>query len=162
MRYSEGFRRSIVRKVQESDGKSLDDIAREHGIHPATLGRWIQQLRASKLADDGADGIQPSHRNPGEKLELLLESRTVKPDAMGEWLRRNGMHSEHLRLWEQELGSMATDNENKINSENSQLRKENKALKKELARKEKALAEAAVLLTLKKKYPTIFEHNEED
>ena len=162
MRYSEGFRRSIVRKVQESDGKSLDDIARDHGIHPATLGRWIQQFRAGKLEGDGADGIQPSHRNPGEKLALLLESRTVEPEALGEWLRRNGMHSEHLRLWEQELGTMAANNENKTNDEISQLRKENKALKKELARKEKALAETAVLLTLKKKYPTIFEHNEED
>jgi cell shape-determining protein MreC len=46
-------------------------------------------------------------------------------------------------------------------SENSQLRKENKALKKELARKEKALVEAAVLLTLKKNYHTLFKDDGE-
>jgi transposase len=161
VRYSEGFKRSVVKKSQESDGKKLDDIAKENGIHPATLGRWIQQYRAGKLEEDGADGIQPSRRNPGEKLALLLESRTVGPEAMGDWLRRHGLHTEHLRLWEQELTTMATGNENNAKDENAKLRKENRELKKELARKEKALAEAAVLLTLKKNFPTLFEHNEE-
>jgi len=42
------------------------------------------------------------------------------------------------------------------------LRKENKTLKKELARKEKALAEAAILITLKNKYPNLFEQDKED
>lgn len=161
MRYSEGFKRSVVKKLQDSDGKKLDDIANESGIHPATLGRWIQQYRAGKLEEDGGDGIQPSRRNPGEKLALLLESRIVGPEAMGDWLRRHGLHTEHLRLWEQELSTMANGNENKAKDETASLRKEIRELKKDLARKEKALAEVAVLLTLKKNYPTLFEHNEE-
>lgn len=162
MRYSEGFKRSVIRKAQESNGKTLDDIARESGIHPATLGRWIQALRAGRLDIGEGDGIAPSHRNPGEKLALLLESRTVDPDGMGDWLRRHGLHTEHLKLWEQELVTMADDNVKKGQDETSKLRKENRELKRELARKEKALAEAAVLLTLKKNFPTLFEHNEED
>ena len=157
MRYSEGFKRSVIRRAQEKDGKTLDDIARENGIHPATLGRWIQTYRAGKLDTEEGDGIQPSHRNPGEKLALLLESRTVDPDAMGDWLRCHGLHTEHLGLWEQELSTMANDNKNKVDDENTKLRKENRELKRELARKEKALAEAAVLLTLKKNFPTLFE-----
>lgn len=161
MRYTDGYKRSVVQKAMESDGRRLDDIARENGVHPATLGRWIQQFRVGRLEEDGGDGIQPSRRNPGEKLALLLESRTVDQEGMGEWLRRNGLHTEHLRLWEQELSTMANGNEKKDQDENARLRKENRELKKELARKEKALAEAAVLLTLKKKFPTLFEDNEE-
>lgn len=161
MKYSEGFKRSVVRRAQEHDGKTLDDVARENGIHPATLGRWIQAYRSGRLEASDGDGIQPSHRNPGEKLALLLESRTIGPDGMGDWLRCHGLHTEHLGLWEQELATMANDNENKANDENTKLRKENRELKRELERKEKALAEAAVLLTLKKKFPTLFEDDKE-
>jgi transposase len=161
MRYSQGFKASIVRKAQDGSGRKLDDIARESNIHPATLGRWIQQFRADKLTLDGADGIPPANRHPGEKLALLLESRTVGPEGMGDWLRHHGLHSEHLPLWEQELATMANGNEDKARTENKELRKENRRLQKELARKEKALAEAAVLLTLKKKHQTLFEADEE-
>ena len=88
MRYSEGFKASIVRKSQDGSGRNLDELARESGVHPATLGRWIQAFRAGTLGLDGGDGIQPSHRHPGEKLALLLESKTIGPDGMGEWLRK--------------------------------------------------------------------------
>ena len=161
MRYSEGFKRSVIRKALADDARPLDDIARESKVHPATLGKWIQQFRAGKLEAGGGDGIQPSHRNPGEKLALLLESRSIGPDNIGEWLRRHGIHTEHLRLWEQELATMASNGEGTEKDENARLRKENRELKKELARKEKALAEAAVLLTLKKKHLTLFEQDEE-
>ena len=161
MRYTDEYRRAVVTKALEGNGKKMDETARENGIHPATLGRWMQQFRSGTLEAERGDGIQPSRRNPGEKLALLLESRTVSSDAMGEWLRRNGLHTEHLGLWEQELSTMANANEKKSKDENTRLRKENRELKKELARKEKALAEAAVLLTLKKNYPTLFEDDGE-
>ena len=161
MRYSEGFKASIVRKSQDGLGRSIDDLARDSGVHPATIGRWIQALRAGTLTLDGGDGIQPSHRHPGEKLALLLESKTIGPDGMGEWLRQQGLHSEHLSLWEQELTTMANGTANKKQDENAQLRKENKRLHKELAEKEKALADAAVLLMLKKKHQKLFEEGGE-
>lgn len=90
-------------------------------------------------------------------MALLLESKTIGPDSMGEWLRQQGLHSEHLSLWEQELTTMANNTANRKQDENVQLRKENKRLQKELAEKEKALADAAVLLMLKKKHQRLFE-----
>lgn len=161
MRYTEVHKKSIISKVLESNGKTQEEIARENGIHPATLGRWLQAFRNDKLKSEGRDGIQPSRRNPGEKLSLLLESKTVEPGALGEWLRHNGLHTEHLRLWEQELLTMTINNQKNEKDEIAQLKKENRDLKKDLARKEKALAEAAVLLTLKKKFPNLFEDNGE-
>ena len=162
MRYSEAHKKAIVAKAMDSNGKSQDEVARESGVHPATLGRWIQQLRSGTLEVDGSDGIQPSRRNPGEKLALLLESRSLGPDALGEWLRIHGLHAEHLKLWEQELSTMATTAANQKEKNMAAMRKENRQLKKELARKEKALAEAAILLTLKKNYPTLFADSVDD
>lgn len=42
------------------------------------------------------------------------------------------------------------------------LKEENKQLKRELARKEKALAEAAALITLRKKLATLWAQDEEE
>ena len=67
------------------------------------------------------------------------------------WLRRNGLHSEHLHQFEQELREIVEDKSKKQKEEKRQLKYEVKELKKELRRKEKALAKMAALLTLKKK-----------
>jgi len=161
MRYTEVHKQALVSKALDNNGKTIEEIARENGVHPASLGRWLKLFRSGKLEAGTSDDIRPSHRNPGEKLSLLLESKKITPETLGEWLRKHGLHSEHLKLWEQELATMANDNQKKEKAENAQLRKENRELKKDLARKEKALAEAAVLLTLKKKFPTLFEDNGE-
>lgn len=161
MRYSTGFRASVVRKVLEGEGKSISEVAREFGVGIGTLQSWIVKSKDGRLANDGSDGIPPSHRNPAEKLALIIESKTLQDDTKGEWLRKNGLHSEHLPLWEQELTTILNDKHADKIDEAAELRKENKRLKKELEKKEKALAEAAVLLTLKKKYHTLFKEDGE-
>lgn len=162
MRYSRGFKAAAVRKTLDGTGRSINAVANELGVYPATLSQWIQQQQAGTLSLDEGDSIPPNDRHPGEKLALLLESKTINPEKMGEWLRTRGLHSEHLPLWEQELTSTMQDKDTNAKAENAALRKENKMLKKELVRKEKALAEAAVLITLKKKYPNLFEQEEEN
>ena len=161
MRYSKGFKASIVRKTMDGTGRTVNEIAKECGVHTATIGAWIELYRTGTLSLDGSDAIPPSHRHPGEKLALLLESKTVATDEVGDWLRRRGLHSEHLPLWEQELTSMANDTNKTNKDDNTALRKENKRLQKENERQKQALAEAAILLTLKKKYQNLFEDDKE-
>jgi len=162
MKYSEGFRASIVRKTQDGSGRSVYQVAKETGINAATIKNWITQFKNGSLGLDGSDAITPSQRSPGEKLALLLEGQTIVDDAKGEWLRKHGLHSEHLPMWEQELSSIMNDKQTDLKAENARLKKENKALQKEKKRQEKALSELAILISLKKKYPNLFEENEED
>ena len=162
MRYSEGFRASIVKKTQDGSGRSIYQIAKETGINPTTIKNWITQFKNGMLGIDGSDSITPSQRSPGEKLALLLEGQTIGEDAKGEWLRTHGLHSEHLPMWEQELVRIMNDKQTDLKAENSKLKKENKALQKEMKRQEKALSELAILISLKKKYPNLFEENEDD
>src|SRR5208337_1058427 len=93
----------------------------------------------------------PGQRGPAEKFKLLMQSKLLPEDQRGEWLRQNGLHSEHLNLWEQELTQLMTDKQDDLKAENKALKRQNKELEKELTRKEKALAEVVALLTLKKK-----------
>ncbi|EOG7984007.1 transposase [Klebsiella pneumoniae] len=67
---------------------------------------------------------------------------------IAEYCRKKGLYPEQLIQWKQ--GFMQTEHPgDKAALKQSQ--KENKALKKELVRKEKALAEAAAILVLRKK-----------
>ncbi len=54
------------------------------------------------------------------------------------------------------------DKQADMRNDNAKLRKENKRLQKENERQKKALAEAAILLTLKKKYHHLFAEDRED
>jgi len=153
----------------ERGEKSVYQVAKETGISSGTINNWIQKHKDGKLALDSCDDLTPSQRGPTEKLALLLESKTLNDVNRGEWLRQQGLHSEHLPLWEQELAGMVQDKENALKTENITLKKEKKQLEKnlrakerELAIKEKALADVAVLLTLKKKHRNLFQDDEEN
>ena len=54
------------------------------------------------LGEDGGAGC----RNAKEKLNLLLESQKVTAENEGEWLRQNGLHTEHLTLCKQDLSEI--------------------------------------------------------
>jgi len=74
----------------------------------------------------------------------------------------NGLHSEHLTLWEQELCNLMIDKQDNLKSEVRDLKKQVKDLEKELNRKEKAMAEVVALLVLKKKLDSKYGVDEED
>ena len=117
----------------------------------ATIYYWKDQA-AEGMLDIGDGEVRSRDRSPGEKLTLLLESKSVKSEHHGEWLRSQGLHTEHLPLWEQELREIVTEKEQKQREELAELKRKNKELHKELNRKDKALAETAALLALKKKH----------
>lgn len=162
MKYSEGFKASVVKRTQDGSGRTIAQVAREVGLSPSTLRSWINQMKHGTLSTEGSDTLTPNQRSPGEKLQLLLESQKLSGEAKGEWLRQQGLHSEHLTLWEQELVSMVQDKQTELKNENQALKKTNKQLQRELKKQEKALAELAILISLKKKYPTLFEDEEAD
>jgi len=163
MKYSIGFRNSVLRKVLPPENRSVYSVAKEAGISPITIQSWLSRLKDGSLdLDNEGSEPTPSQRGASEKLKLLLESKTICEEQLGEWLRQHGMHTEHLSLWEQELEGIVTDKQQELKKENSELKKENKQLKKDLARKQAAMAEALALLTLKKKAEQLFNSEEED
>ena len=161
MRYSEGFRNSVLRKVLPPESRNVSEVAREVGVNPMTLRNWLGKVKDGKLSI-GLEGAEPtpSGRGASEKLRLLLESRTLTEGQKGDWLRRHGMHTEHLTLWEQELEGIVTDKQENLKKKNLELTKENKDLKRQLARNQAAMAEALALLTLKKKVDQLLGSNE--
>jgi transposase len=161
MKYSRGFRETILRKVLPPESQPIRRISKENGIAEQTIRNWVILAKDGKMGDADCD-MSPNQRSPEEKLRLVIEGKTLSEEQLGEWLREHGMHSEHLSLWEQELKSIVTDKNEKIKEELASLRKKNKDLEKELLRKDKTIAEMAALITLKKKWEAYLEEREAD
>jgi len=160
MKYSKRLKETALRKILPPENRGVSDVAREMGISEQTIYNWKKQAENGILFIE--DTGSPLRTGQLEQYNLILESKSISDDGLGEWLREKGLHSEHLNLWEQEIKDTLNNKDNKLKLENQKLKKEKKQLEKELHRKEKALAEMAALLTLKKKAEAIWGDGEDE
>lgn len=154
MKFTHEFKENVVKKVLS--GQAVKEAAAEIGASDASIYSWIKQHQSGtmKTTERG-----PRMLSLSQKQELLLEAQAIDAHENGEWLRKNGLRSEHLDKWKKEIENVMNKNSAEKN-ENKKLREQIRSLEKELARKDKALAESAALLTLKKKYQYLWEGEE--
>jgi transposase len=149
MKYSRRIKESTLRKILPPENRSVADVAHEMGISDQTIYNWKRQAENGTLFQNSTGS--PVDTGQIERYNLVLEAKQHSPEELGTWLREKGLHSEHLTLWEQEIKDTLKNEDNALKLENQNLKKKQKELEKELHRKEKALAEMAALMTLKKK-----------
>jgi hypothetical protein len=82
------------------------------------------------------------------RFAVIVETATLSQAELGEYCRRKGLYPEQIAQWKQDFLQTPQPDTRQLQK---QAQKEIKGLKRELARKEKALAEAAALLVLRKK-----------
>jgi transposase len=99
--------------------------------------------------------MRPQDWSWEEKSRVVVESRGRKGEELGAFLRKEGLHEVQLRDWEMGMreGLKARGRKPTHNAADVKRIKE---LERELNRKEKALAEAAALLVLKKKMEALW------
>jgi transposase len=161
MKYSAGFRDSVLKKVIPPQSRSIIKVAEESGISPITIRNWMLKLEVGSLKF-GSGEVSPNERSSSEKLHLLLESKQVLEENRGAWLREKGLHDEHLSFYEQELVGLVKDKADESKKIIRDLKLENTKLQREINRKDKTLAELAALIVLKKKAEEIWGDSEED
>jgi hypothetical protein len=76
-------------------------------------------------------------------------------EALNAWCRERGLFAHHLTAWKAAFCS--EEKAVPVTRELRGLKDENEQLKRELLRKDKALAEAAALLVLQKKFRALWE-----
>ena len=110
------------------------------------------------MPTDGAD----ERFTAQEKQRILQTAATLSEAELGAYLRREGVSENQLKRWQtQVLAALERPKRRRRTDAERQLRVENEQLKRELRRKEKALAEAAALLVLKKKADAIWGDEDE-
>jgi len=148
--YSRSVKVGVLKKVLPPESRNIASVSRETGISHQTIRNWINKEASGSLDEkDGEKG--PRNLSSIEKYQLLMESKKIPKEELGEFLRKRGLHSQHLTLWDQEFAEMVKDNGKKQEKKVRDLQKKVRELEKELNRKDKALAETAALLVLKKK-----------
>lgn len=160
MHYSIEFKKAAIQKYLSRGNRTVNEILEDIGISSPTLYQWRDELAK---VDGMKKQTKPKDRPPKEKLKLLMEYETFPVEKRGEYLRKNGLHEDHLKDWRQQIEAALSSSFQK--AERSELQAEQrktKQLEKELRRKEKALAEASALLILKKKADLIWGTGEED
>jgi transposase len=102
---------------------------------------------------------RPQDWTAEEKLDVVLEYEKLDEQERGTYLREKGLHAVHIERWKRQiLEGLKGSKSDKKDPRNTKI----KELEKELGRKEKALAEAAALLVLKKKAQDIWGEREEE
>lgn len=96
-----------------------------------------------------------------EKFNAVLDYLKLNSEKQGAFLRTQGLHAAQIDIWKQEMLSVL-DSASKQRSKKDKQDILIKELEKELLKKDKALAEAAALLMLKKKARAIWGEPEDD
>mgnify|MGYP001612999584 CR=1 FL=1 len=154
-KYSMEFKKAVVKKLLSRGSQPVAAILEEAGISSPTLYQW----KADFANISGMKNIQqrPQDRSPREKLNTLIAFENLPLDQRGEFLRKQGLHEEHLQAWRKQIEeALQPVNKRAERSERAQDRRKIMALEKDMRRKDKALAETAALLILKKKADLIW------
>jgi hypothetical protein len=111
------------------------------------------------------DGKNAEEWSSEDKFAVVLETAALNEAQLAEYCRRKGLYVEQIAAWREacklaNAHSAERTREQREQSKND--RKRIKQLEKELHRKERALAEAAALLILRKKALAIWGEHEDD
>ena len=162
-RYSTEFKEAAVKKMMPPNAIPIQEIRRETGVSDVTLYKWRNEYRNKGIAVPGND-IKPDHWKGQDKLAVVIETAALNETELGEYCRKKGLYSEQVQRWK-EAALRGYDSDKKIQHQYASSRKDDrrkiKKLESELRRKEKALAETAALLVLRKKAQAIWGEDED-
>lgn len=160
--YSEDLKESMVAKLCSPGGPGYSQLALESGIAPSTLHGWVKKYGGhSKVKSK-----RPQDWNAVERLQAVFEAQKLDDSELGEFLRRNGLHSHTIEEWKAEaiatVGEKPPRGRPKKDPELVEKDEKIKHLERDLRRKNKALAEATALILLKKRAEEIWGKDEDD
>ncbi len=158
--YSETVKEAMVLKLASPGAPSVSSLAQEVGIHQSTLSRWVRVYGNVSKMGGVMKGRRPQDWTAEEKLNALLEYEKLEEEEQrGKYLREKGIHSLHIERWKQEfIEGVKSSKSAKKDPRDKRI----KELERELRRKDKALAETAALLVLKKKAQAIWGDREDE
>jgi transposase-like protein len=152
-RYSAGFKeQALVKVYNRGNDQSIQSVANELNIHLTTLKAWMKQ-KEQDVKPAPPKSKRPEDWSPEERLAALQQSYSLLGEDLNTWCRERGVFIHQLEQWKTDFCSHA-DSVGKREEARilRTLKEENQSLERELLRKDKALAEAAALLVLQKKF----------
>ena len=150
--YSTEQKNSLVEQYLNSP-LSIREFSEKEGIPKSTLYSW-----SKKLSQDKIPHMKKTAPSAEQRFSIVLETATLSETELSQFCREKGFYPEQIQQWKQ---AFISGHSTQKSTSNKADKKRIKALEKELHRKEKALAETAALLVLRKKYNALFAADEE-
>jgi len=157
-RYTKEEKSKLTARLFPPENCTLANLTLETGISKSTLSTWKTKALSGKIVKRG-------NLSSREKFIKILETYTMSEAELSRYCREKGIYTEDIKKWRVSCidanGAESADTkELKLKLQDD--KKKIKSLEKELSRKEKALAETATLLVLRKKLTAILGESEED
>ena len=169
MQYPDMFKNAMIQKLTGPGAISASALSKQVDVPQPTLSKWLRiagidaSYNFPNIFKDYAKmaKINPPRRpndwSPEDKLKVVMNAASLDDEQLGEFLREKGLHQTHLEQWRlQMLDGLQHNFSKKVAKQKKADAKRILALEKELNRKDKALAETAALLVLKKKVQEIW------
>ena len=139
-------------------------LSRQTGLTETTLYNWRNIARRVGSVMPGGGQQKAEEWDSLAKFAVVLETAGLNEEALAAYCRSKGLYVEQVRVWRAAC-EQANARRDVDAASHAQRHKTDKRriveLERELHRKEKALAEAATLLVLAKKYRA-FPQQDED
>ena len=163
-KYSANFKETVLKKVFADETKSISSIAKEQGMPHQTLAKWVKKATSTESPMNDSPSILKNPFPLSQKFHLLLQSQSLTGEDFGKFLRerRQCLFSSDIEQWKKDIASSLAQQQNlpRKKGQDPNLIKIAQ-LEKEIALKDRTLAEASILLLLKKKHLHLWTEEEE-
>lgn len=158
--YPEQQKAELIERMIGPENVSVPELCRETGIPKDTLYTWRRQSQRAR----GLPAKKPRPKagdrwSSEEKFAMVVESAALNEVERGAYCRQRGLYPEQLQSWRQlceQANGKPAPGSSSFPMAPAKAQRRIRDLERELNRKEKALAEAAALLVLKKKAQAIW------
>jgi transposase-like protein len=154
--YSKAFIEQALVKAYLRDDRTITAVAQDLNLNHHTLRYWMKKKPVTAHIVSAIREKRPQDWTAAEQLVALHETHTLVGEALQAWCRTHGIFAHHLASWRAAFcagGKEIAAGPREVRS----LRDEIVKLKRDGVRKDRALAEAAALLILQKKFRALWE-----
>lgn len=154
--YSKAFIEQALVKVYSRGDRTITAVAQDLNLNHHTLRYWMKKKLLTAHSAPEIREKRPQDWTAAEQLLALHEAHVLTGEALQAWCREHGVFAHHLTSWQAAFcagGKEIASGPRDVRI----LKDENVKLKRELVRKDRALAEAAALLILQKKFRALWE-----
>ncbi len=164
IRYSEEEKAKVVKRMIPTQNETVAKISDDTGISDVTLYKWRKEARESGTATPG-NGQNSNKWNSEDKFLIVMETYSMNEEELAEYCRKKGLYRKQINEWQQsclQANGKPVGQSKQLNGQLKEEKQRSKTLEKDLRKKEKALAEAAALLLLRKKAQAIWGEEEDE
>ena len=153
MGYSLDRRSAVLKRMLPPNNVAIRQLSQEEGISEATLHKWRADARGKGQLLPDADA-RPEGWSSRDKFAAVLETAALNEADLAEYCRKRGLYPAQIAMWRvacEQANDWDRTSAARLGRATKEDKKRVKDLERELARKDRALAETAALLVLRKR-----------